>query len=218
MTEHDVPGGEPRNPQGPFHDLMGDIRSCKRARTCPSLTSRGYYFEPNPVTIDQWRAEGLYKSPIDRRVVFVSESPGKTGWSEDTSRTIRCWTNTEYDDRFRQARERFGFINCYLTNVVKCGVRAGASHTDHELASCRRFLVRELELVRPWVVVGVGHNAYDTLRADVLRVDLLPDLHPLPQPFYLTHFSAHFDVWPRWEREFGALNRLLDGLKPSSGW
>src|SRR5712692_7315168 len=107
---------EPSDPSGPFQELMRDIRSCKEARTCPSLTSRGYYFEPNPVTIDQWRADGLYNATIDRRVVFVSESPGKTRSSEDAKVTFRCWTNTWQDDQFRRAREKHGFLSCYLTN------------------------------------------------------------------------------------------------------
>ena len=33
---------DPRAQSGPFADLMADIRKCKEAGTCPSLTSRTY--------------------------------------------------------------------------------------------------------------------------------------------------------------------------------
>ena len=194
---------------------MTCIRVCKEARTCPSLASRRYYFEPNPCTAQEWREkERVYLSGIDPRVVFVCESPGKFG-SDDQAAPLRCWAkaNTWRDKRFREALERYGFANCYITNAVKCGVREGRQHKKCELTRCRRWLVRELKLIQPLVVVGVGENAYRTLCQDVLHL-----LDSPPEISKITHFYFRGDVWPRWEQEFPQLQRLLEHLKPRSDW
>jgi hypothetical protein len=66
--------------------LFWDVNRCKasggqRAGTraiCDSLRFRTQYFEPNPATLGHWRdVHGFYKPDIDRRVLFVCESPKK---------------------------------------------------------------------------------------------------------------------------------------------
>ena len=146
MSEEMPHETDPRDRNGPFQVLMTEIRACKATRRCPSLTSRSYYFEPNPATAAQWSASGLYTEPIDRRAMFVCESPGPQFRAENEVEPSRCWTKPRQDARFARAREAYGFLGCYLTNSVKCGVRLGSRHTGEELASCRGFLLRELEL------------------------------------------------------------------------
>ena len=210
---HEAIALDPRDSPGPFADLMAEIRDCKDARTCPSLRSRAYYFEPNADTIGEWHRDGLYLDELDRRVMFVCESPGPFVMTENDSSTIRCYAWTPQDRRFRAAREHFGFQHCYLTNSVKCGVRNGSSHTNAEIQACRAFLAQEIELVRPLVAVGVGNNAYRTLRRQVL-----PLLDSPPVLFQITHYSARGKVWDRWEAEFPELQRLLDRLCPRDQW
>ena len=229
MTEQAAPRADPCACPGHFHDLMTKIRKCKERQTCLSLTSRRYYFEPNPCTAQEWRTEErAYLSGIDARVVFVCESPGKFG-AEDQAAPLRCFAkaNTWQDKRFREALEKHGYENCYMTNAMKCGVRKGNRHTERELSACRPFLVRELDLLKPLVAVGVGENAYRTLRQDVLPRLRCPPVdaagHVRPQggrtvSFQITHFYARRDVDAKWEREFAELKRLLERLKPRSEW
>jgi uracil-DNA glycosylase family 4 len=192
---------------------MNDIQSCKERRECPKLISRQYYFEPNPDTIDEWRRKGFYKGPLDHRVVFVCESPGNKHKTKNKVEPRLCWNNTPQDRRFEEVRKAFGFINCYITNTVKCGVRRGNQHNDNEIAACRRFLLRELQLIEPMVVVGVGDNAFRTLREKIL-----PMLAEAPVVFQITHFSARGRKVECWEREFPELRRLLGRLKPRKDW
>lgn len=145
---------DPRDPSGPFAQLLRDIQRCKQARTCRSLRCRTYYFEPNPATTREWQALGLYVGRLDRRVAFVCESPGPQCHDRRRVEPSRCWSTTQQDERFKHAREDYGFLNCYITNVVKCGTRAEGKHPDRELSACRGFLVLELDLLRPLVVVG----------------------------------------------------------------
>jgi len=218
MTDRATTTPDPCATSGDFHDLMAKIRTCKEKppSPCQELTSRRYYFEPNPSTAQEWRAEGFYLSGIDPRVVFVCESPGKFG-AEDKDQTepSRCFAkaNTSWDRRFRDTLKKHGYGNCYMTNTVKCGVRKGNRHTELELSACSCFLVRELDLLEPLVAVGVGENAHRTLRQDVL-----PRLRCPPVCFQITHFYARRDVDARWEREFAELKRLLARLKPRSDW
>jgi len=212
MTGQAAPIADPCACSGPFRDLMTEIRACKERRTCPSLISRRYYFEPNSATAEQWQEERVYLSGIDPRVVFVCESPGPQIPSKDDAEPLRCWAEGGWNTRFRRAREKHELMDYYITNTVKCGgVRR--RHTEHELASCRHFLVRELELIEPLVVVGVGGAAYRALRKDIV-----PCLRCKPVCFQITHYSARVNVGSRWEREFAGLKRLLERLKPKSEW
>jgi len=198
------PLADPRDDIGAFGGLMREMRACKEARTCPMLTSPAYYFEPNPATTPEWRAAGLYTGPIDRRVAFVAESPGKQFASVNQPAPSTCWNKTPQDERFRRLREQYGFLNCYLTNSIKCGVRSGGRHTDAEMGTCRGFLVRELNLIRPCLILAVGGNAFRTLAEDVLPLLDFP-----AQIFRITHYSARRDVWARWHREFADVNSIL---------
>jgi hypothetical protein len=213
MVGRNVPSPDPRAPASPFGKLMAQIHECKEARTCPRLTSRRYYFEPNPATVAEWQAAGLYLADIDHRVVFVCESPGPQFGSVNNATPSRCWAKTPQDERFRQAREKHGFADSYITNSVKCGVRTRGRHADAEVTACRGFLAQELQLLAPLVAVGMGGNAYRTLRLAVL-----PLLDCPPVIFEVTHYSARGDVWSRWESEFAELNRLLTRLRPRTEW
>ncbi len=194
---------DPRKTRGPFARLVEELRKCKKKRTCPRLHSRGYYFEPNPLTALKWTKEGLYGGDLDCRLLFVGESPGPQAIKNRPAVT-RCWSTTWQDGRFREFREKYGYENCYITNSVKCGVRLGTRHLDSEVMSCRSFLLREIELIDPLVVVALGWNSYSTLRKFVW-----PLLQYPPVLFFMTHYSGRGDVWPRWDREARELKFLL---------
>jgi hypothetical protein len=204
---------DPREANGSFGKLLGYIRQCKAARTCAALRVRSFYFEPNPITTPEWQREGMYCRTIDDRVVFVCESPGPSGKAYTSPTVARCWAITPRDARFRKIRQDRQFDRCYVTNVVKCGVRRGRQHTDAEFRACTPFLMQELELLRPMVVVAVGGNALSAVRRWVL-----PQLAKPPIPFQITHYSARGDVQKAWTEEFAELERLLSRLKPWSAW
>jgi hypothetical protein len=67
-----------------FTELFFDVAACKLAagsrdgvgELCSDLRFRSQYLEPNPGTIEHWREEHhFYKPDIDRRVLFLCESP-----------------------------------------------------------------------------------------------------------------------------------------------
>jgi uracil-DNA glycosylase len=200
---------DPRKKNGQFAVLMNDILRCKSAKLCPSLSIRQFYFEPNPSTISDWRKKNLYVKAIDRRAVFVCESPGPSAHRAPLESVEPCFYSSPRDDRFEKARRKYGFENCYITNTVKCGVRRGAKHPKDEVEACRDFLVREIDLISPQVIVGVGGNAYRTLRTDTLKHMKAP-----PVLFQITHYSSRRNPFDTWDIEFPELLRLLAQLRP----
>jgi hypothetical protein len=153
-------------------EVLQKLRKCKDKKTCEGLSCRGFYFEPNRKTIQKWQEEGLYKKGIDRRVIFVCESPGPGSYIDPEDIDVkRCWSEENANPRskgrlkrFRKLRESYGFENCYITNVVKCGPRNGSYHSQEEIKECSKFLAKELEIIQPRIIIAVGRNAENILR------------------------------------------------------
>jgi uracil-DNA glycosylase family 4 len=202
---------DPRKRNGQFAVLMNDILKCKSAKRCPSLGIRQFYFEPNPSTVSDWKKKNLFAEAIDHRVVSVCESPGPSADKAPIASVEPCFYSSPRDDRFEKARRKYGLENCYITNTVKCGVRRGTKHTQSEVESCRCFLVREIDLIRPQIVVGVGGNAYRTIRTDTMSRIGTP-----PTVFQITHYSSRRNPWESWDVEFPELLRLLSSFHPES--
>ncbi len=199
--------------------LLAAQAQCKKRETCPDLGLRRLFFEPNPGTLDSWRDKhGFYLKGIDRRIMFVCESPsdrrkegidpkhfeveGLPGWI--------CWDFTAQDMRFREARKRYGFENCWITNTVKCGPRGNlrpGGPTDREAENCSTFLQQEIEFVRPCALACMGDRAFR-----ILLKYTLPFLTHTPAVVPLTHYSARGSLAAleeRWVEEFGRLRQTL---------
>lgn len=160
---------DPRSKTGPFEDLLKDIQECKKADiNCPSLKTRQFYFEPNSVTAPDWKKVGCFSEPIDYRVMFICESSGGSAREGNPEDPERCFYGSLRDRRFLEVRQNNKLANCYITNTVKCGVRRGGKHSRTEVEACREFLVREIDIIKPMIIVGVGENAFQTLRTEVL--------------------------------------------------
>ena len=207
---------DPRQMDGEFGRLFRDLEECKKytgkseddRNKCKDLTVRQYYFEPNPMTVSEWHKVGMYLGELDSPVVFVCESPGRFDEGKQRKEVERCFSGTEREEKFHAARKKHGLGNCYITNTVKCGVRKGGRHTDAELEACADFLIRELDLIQPMIIVGVGENAMHTLRTRIAhRLEVPPVL------FQVAHYSMRRNVGKEWEREFRELERLLSRLE-----
>ena len=87
----------------------------------------------------------------------------------------------------------------FLTNAVHCHPRGNRASHIHEIANCSAYLYRELQIVRPRLVIGLGDDAGRVLQF------LYPTAHPVEWPFAAPrnvrsktvpclHFAAH----PSW--------------------
>ncbi len=159
--------------------------------------------------------------PLDARVLFVAEAVGRRGGAI----TGVPLTRDESGKRFTSFLAIAGIDrrDAFITNTVLCNPLDAAGRNrapvTSEIARCRPFLARTLEIVRAPIVVTLGRVALDSLRAiephDAdLRNDtgiaipwhnrtLVPLYHPSRQSTLHRPHSAQEADW----RRFGAIVR-----------
>ena len=95
------------------------------------------------------------EGPIDAPVFVIGEAPGR---DEDASGRPFIGAAGKIFDKGLQAvglpREE-----TYITNVVKCRPPANRAPKADEIASCRPYLLAQIEAVRPKVAITLGATA-----------------------------------------------------------
>ncbi len=124
----------------------------------------------------------------DADVMFVGEGPGADEDRQGEPFVGRAGQllNDIITKGMRLRRE-----DVYIANVVKCRPPGNRDPEPDEVASCEPFLIRQIELVRPRVLVALGRFAAQTLlrsNAPVSRlrgqwrdyqgIPLMPTFHP----------------------------------------
>lgn len=166
-----------------FDALAAEAQSCLR---CPRMQERVAVLS---------RANGSLRP----RVVFVAEAPGRRGG--DRTRVPMQGDASGQTFRTLLAEAGLRAEEVFITNAVLCNPRKATGANDKpsasEIAHCSEFLRRQLDLLRPELVVSVGATALAALNrlephglrlaADVGRccpwrgTRLLPVYHPSPQ-------------------------------------
>jgi DNA polymerase len=122
------------------------------------------------------------------RLVFVGEGPG-----EDEDRQGEPFVGragqllTEIITKGMRLRRE----DVYIANVIKCRPPGNRNPEPDEVASCEPFLLRQIEIIRPEVIVALGKFAAQTLLAtktpitklrgrwhEFRGIRLMPTFHP----------------------------------------
>ncbi len=133
--------------------------------------------------------------------MFVGEGPG--GEEDRTGRPFVGQAGKLLDGMiFALGFER---EQVYIGNVVKCRPPGNRDPQEDEMAACSSFLERQIELIRPRVIVALGrvasrHLTGATKPMGALRgrwaayrgTPLLPTYHPA---YLLRNPSAKREVW-----------------------
>ncbi|HEY2388971.1 MAG TPA: uracil-DNA glycosylase [Candidatus Binatia bacterium] len=103
----------------------------------------------------------------------------------------------------------------YIANIIKCRPPQNRNPEPDEIASCEPFLVRQLALIRPKVIVALGTFAAQTLlktRTPITRlrgtwtdyhgIPLMPTFHPA---YLLRNPAEKRVVWADIQQVMGAL-------------
>ena len=157
-------------------DLARDVLSC---RAC---LAAGYLTRANPI-----RPSVL----ADPRIVLIGQAPGEITdrkgyhFAGPAGRTLERW--------FEQAGFPAGYFreHVYLTSLTRCfpGKAAGGNGdrppSAAEIARCRRFLDRELQLLNPALVVLVGKLAIDACLDKRPLVEVVGRVFEIDQRVYL---------------------------------
>jgi DNA polymerase len=136
------------------------------------------------------------------RLMFVGEGPGAT---EDRTGRPFVGRAGELLTRMIENVLHLRRDQVYIANIVKCRPPGNRVPTPTEAFACRRYLLRQIDIVRPRIVVTLGATAYRYLandespvgkvRGHIIHTEtflLIPTYHP---SFLLRNPSAKKDAW-----------------------
>jgi len=157
------------------------------------------------------------EGPPDAAVVIIGEGPGR---NEDLQgRPFVGAAGKQLDGLLKDA----GLVrdDVYITNVVKCRPPENRRPTDAEAEACHPYLERQIQLLRPTVIVLLGDSALkrflpgQTLGGAHGRLfnreglALFPTYHPAAMIYNRTLEKVSSE-------DFEALGKILAGLGPKS--
>lgn len=96
---------------------------------------------------------------IETKIMFIGEAPGA---NEDKEGIPFCGAAGKFLD------EMLGTIgllrkDIFITNVVKCRPPGNRDPEDDEKVACRPYLEKQIELIKPKVIVALGRHAAASL-------------------------------------------------------
>jgi len=178
-----------------LEDLRAHIGDCRRCKLAPHRTHL-VFGVGNP------RA----------RLVFVGEAPGRDEDLKGEPFVGRAGQLlTEIITKGMKLRRE----DVYIANVIKCRPPENRNPEPDEVASCEPFLVRQLELIGPEVIVALGKFAAQSLLRsktpitqlrgrwyDYHGIRLMPTFHPA---YLLRNPGDKRLVWEDIQKVMGAL-------------
>ena len=154
-----------------LEELRAEIGDCQRCRLCEKRNSI-VFGVGNP----------------NAEIVFVGEGPG---YEEDKQGEPFVGRAGQLLTQIITKGMQMQREDVYIANVVKCRPPKNRNPEPDEIAACEPFLVKQLELIKPRVIVALGKFAAQTLlqdRTPITRlrgkwqsycgIKLMPTLHP----------------------------------------
>ena len=152
-------------------ELRAEIGDCQRCRLCEKRNTI-VFGVGNP----------------DAEIMFIGEGPG---YEEDKQGEPFVGRAGQLLTQIITKGMQMQRSDVYIANVVKCRPPENRNPEPDEIAACEPFLAKQLELIRPKVIIALGKFAAQTLLKDTtpitrLRgkwqsyhgIKLMPTLHP----------------------------------------
>jgi DNA polymerase len=190
-----APAGAAADPAAALAQLRAEIGDCRRCKLCERRTQVVF-------------GEGSARP----RVMFVGEAPG-----EEEDRQGRPFVGKAGQLLTKIIENAMGFARAdvYIANVNKCRPPGNREPEPDEVAACLPFLRRQIEILRPEVLVTLGKVAtwnllgatqsMSRLRGRVVSwngIPVMPTWHPA---YLLRNPAAKSETWA----DIRAVNRLL---------
>jgi uracil-DNA glycosylase len=131
--------GDPKTRMEAFHDEIADCQKCKLAQGRTKLVF------------------GVGNPAAD--LVFVGEAPGR---EEDLSGEVFVGKAGQLLTKIISAMG-LSRDDVYICNVLKCRPPQNRDPQPDEVATCEPHLLKQLDIIRPRVIVGLGKFACATL-------------------------------------------------------
>ncbi len=152
-------------------ELRTEIGDCQRCRLCERRNTI-VFGVGNP----------------DAEIMFIGEGPG---YEEDRQGEPFVGRAGQLLTQIITKGMQMQRSDVYIANVVKCRPPENRNPEPDEIAACEPFLAKQLEIIRPKVIIALGKFAAQTLLKDTtpitrLRgkwqsyhgIKLMPTLHP----------------------------------------
>src|SRR6266446_7079039 len=136
--------------QNHFSRLVAEASACVE---CPAMCERTAVL-------------GELNGPVDARVLFIGEAPGRKG----ADRTRIPFSGDQSGKNFERFLSSIGLTRAeiFITSAALCNPRkpSGANRRPgaSEISNCSDFLHRTIALVNPRVIVTLGGVALDALK------------------------------------------------------
>jgi uracil-DNA glycosylase len=149
---------------------VNEVRGCTRCRLCQTRTRTVF-------------GEG----DADAQVFFIGEGPGEN--EDQSGRPFVGRAGTKLSEMIASmglSREQV-----FIANIVKCRPPENREPAPDEVATCSPYLVRQLEIIRPRVIVTLGRPAAQYMLGQKISISkmrghwqswrgirLMPTFHP----------------------------------------
>jgi DNA polymerase len=183
-----------------------EVKSCKLCRLCETRT-KTVFGEGDP----------------NAELMFIGEGPGE---SEDLSGRPFVGRAGQLLDKM-MASMGITRQQVYIANIVKCRPPENRVPAPDEAAACMPYLVRQIEIVRPRVIVTLGLSATSRLLESKLAmsrmrgnwhayrgIKVLPTFHP---SYVLRNYTAEVRaaVWSDLQMVMSELGMTPPARSPS---
>jgi uracil-DNA glycosylase len=182
-----------------WEELAATVTACRRCRLCEA--------RKQPV---------LGVGDVDADWLFVGEGPGA---EEDQRGEPFVGQAGKLLDNMLAAIGLKRGADVYIANAVKCRPPENRTPMPEETASCRPYLERQIELIRPKLIVALGRPAAQTLlQAEIKIAAARGKLHDYRGiPLIVTYHPAYLlrtlpDKAKAWE-DLCFMRRTMKALK-----
>jgi uracil-DNA glycosylase len=177
-----------------LEQIAAEVRACQR---CPLAKGR----------LNAVPGEG----PADARVMLIGEGPG---FHEDQQGRPFVGASGQYLEELL-ASVGMNRRQVYIANVIKCRPPGNRDPEPAELAACRGYLDRQIEVIKPWVIVTLGRFSMDRYfpGQSISRIHGRPKR--VGEVFYLPMFHPAAALRnPEWRAEMAKdIRRIPEMLK-----
>jgi len=158
------------DPESDLAAVRAEIGDCKRCRLCEQRNNI-VFGVGNP------RAE----------LMFVGEAPGR---DEDLKGEPFVGRAGQLLTKIIEAM-KLQRSDVYIANVVKCRPPENRNPAPDEIATCEPFLLRQIEIIQPKVIVGLGNFAVQLLLQSEAKITgLRGRFHPWPSALVKAKFET----------------------------
>ena len=130
----------------PCSNLIDEVKNCKKCELHKTRTNAVFG-----------------KGPIDAKIMLIGEAPGRDEDLKGVPFVGRA--GKELDSMLSSAG--IDTDEVFITNVIKCRPPGNRNPESYEMMKCNPYLVRQVQVIRPKVIVLLGNIALSLVTGSV---------------------------------------------------